>query len=187
MEVTPGWTEVGRLTRVLLKHARDAFVDEDAIAAQWRALRFTAPPDFGRAVAEYDRFAEIIQATGARVDMLPRDPRTTLDSIYVRDASLVSPGGALLCAMGKPARIGEPHAQADALRRLGVPVGGEVLAPGRIEGGDVIWLDRHTVAVGHGYRTSADGIRQLRALLGGAVRSSSCRCRTGGANWTSCT
>ena len=82
-------SEVGLLTRVAVKHARDAFVDEATIAAQWRDLRFTAPPDLARAIAEYDAFVELIQSAGAAVHLLPRDPRTTLDSIYVRDASIV--------------------------------------------------------------------------------------------------
>jgi N-dimethylarginine dimethylaminohydrolase len=33
----------------------------------------------------------------------------------------------------------------------------------------LIWLDEQTVAVGRGYRTNADGIVQLRALLGDRV------------------
>jgi len=32
-----------------------------------------------------------------------------------------------------------------------------------------VWLDAHTVAVGRGYRTNAEGIRQLQALLGPRV------------------
>ena len=33
----------------------------------------------------------------------------------------------------------------------------------------MLWLDPRTLAVGQGYRTNAEGIRQLRALLGDAV------------------
>ena len=91
-----GFNETGRLRRVVLKHARDAFVSQAACEAQWRALNFTAPPDFLAAVAEYDRFSELIAATGADVRFLPPDPRTTLDSIYVRDASVVTPHGVVL-------------------------------------------------------------------------------------------
>ncbi len=36
---------------------------------------------------------------------------------------------------------------------------------GRLEGGDVVWLDDRTVAVGLGYRTNAEGARQFRAVL----------------------
>jgi len=98
--------EVSRLSRVVVKHARDAFVDQDTIDAQWKALNFSAPPDFARAVDESDRFIELLVSAGARVDLLPPDPAATLDSIYARDASIVSPAGVILCTMGKPARPG---------------------------------------------------------------------------------
>ena len=55
------------------------------------------------------------------------------------------------------------------LAGLGVPVLGRITGDGRLEGGDVCWLDERTVAVGQGYRTNAEGIRQLRALLGERV------------------
>ena len=35
-------SEVGRLVSVVMKHARDAFVDEQTITAQWKALNFAA-------------------------------------------------------------------------------------------------------------------------------------------------
>jgi N-dimethylarginine dimethylaminohydrolase len=50
-------------------------------------------------------------------------------------------------------------------RELGVPVLGRIEAPGSVEGGDVAWLDQHTLAIGRTYRTNADGIRQMRELL----------------------
>ncbi|WP_410965007.1 hypothetical protein, partial [Salmonella sp. SAL4435] len=73
--------ETGRLSRVVLKHARDAFVDQETIASQWQDLRYTAPPDLERATAEYDHFMALIQSSGAQIDLLPHDVRTTLDSV----------------------------------------------------------------------------------------------------------
>jgi N-dimethylarginine dimethylaminohydrolase len=71
--------------------------------------------------------------------------------------------------MGKAERATEPAAQENALDGLGFMIAGHITAPGTLEGGDVIWLDDETVAVGRGYRTNADGIRQLRALVGESV------------------
>ena len=34
-----------------------------------------------------------------------------------------------------------------------------------VEGGDTCWIDEHTLAVGRGYRTNAEGILQLHELL----------------------
>ena len=33
-----------------------------------------------------------------------------------------------------------------------------------MEGGDVVWLDERTVAIGRGYQTNDEGIRQFREL-----------------------
>jgi N-dimethylarginine dimethylaminohydrolase len=161
--------EYGRITRIALKHARDAFVDDRTIDAQWRDLNFMARPDLARAIAEYDVLVRIIEGTAAGIDWIPPDPRTTLDSIYVRDASLVTERGVILCAMGKPQRSGEPDAQADAFKAAGVPVLGRIATPGRVEGGDVVWLDSSTLIIGRGYRTNDAGIEQLKALLGTSV------------------
>jgi N-dimethylarginine dimethylaminohydrolase len=164
-------SEVAPLRRVVIKHARDAFVDAAAIRAQWQALDFSGAPDLGRAAAESERFIDILRSAGTAVDLLPRDETTTLDSIYVRDASIVSPRGMILCRMGKPSRATEPAAQERAFRALTppLPVAGRIEPPGLLEGGDVVWLNDTTVIVGCGYRTNADGIRQLRALVGATV------------------
>ena len=161
-------TEYDQLASVVVKHVRDAFLDDATIAAQWKALNYTAPPDFARAIDEHDRFIDILRLTGANVRLLPRDRVTTLDSIYVRDASIMSSSGLILCSMGKAERATEPAAQQRAL--VGdVEMSGAITAPGRLEGGDLIWIDGQTLAVGRGYRTNADGIRQLRTLVGDTV------------------
>ena len=118
---------------------------------------------------ERDAFLDLIRRCGADVTCLPRDERVTLDSIYTRDASVLCHTGTILASMGKPARETEPAAQAEGLASLGWNVAGRINPPGRLEGGDVVWLDRRTVAVGCGYRTNAEGIRQFRALLGNAI------------------
>jgi N-dimethylarginine dimethylaminohydrolase len=161
--------EYGRLARVVLKHAREAFAGDALIREQWRDLRFTAPPGYDRAVAEYDRFAEALLGTDADVRWLPAGDAAGLDSIYVRDASVVCPGGIILCRMAKPQRALEPRAQERAFAEWGLPIAGAIRAPGTLEGGDVVWLDEQTVAVGEGYRTNAEGIRQLSRLLGPGV------------------
>ena len=161
--------EYGTLVAVVVKHVRDAFVDEQTIAAQWKRLNYIAAPDLARAIDQHDRFIDILRSAGATVHELPRDPHTTLDSIYVRDASIVSPTGSILCTMGKVERAGEPAAQAKGLNALGFAIAGRITAPGTLEGGDLIWLDEQTIAVGRGYRTNAEGIRQLRTLVGESV------------------
>jgi N-dimethylarginine dimethylaminohydrolase len=170
MEVT--LNEFDRLLHVAVKHARDAFVSADVLARQWASHGFTAPPDFDAACRQHDALLEILTVHGVELTFLPADAATTIDSIYTRDASLVTPRGIVLCAMGKPTRHGEPAAQARVFAAAGqrwTTIAGTIEPPGRIEGGDVVWLDDRTVAVGRGYRTNAEGIRQFASLLGPQV------------------
>jgi len=170
MEVT--LNEFDRLMHVAVKRARDAFVSAGVLAQQWAAHGFTAAPDFDAACREHDAFLELLAAHGAELTFLPADAATTIDSIYARDASLATPRGVVLCAMGKPARHGEPAAQGRAFTaaaRRWTNIAGTIEPPGRIEGGDVVWFDDRTVAVGRGYRTNAEGIRQFAGILGPQV------------------
>jgi N-dimethylarginine dimethylaminohydrolase len=157
--------ETGPLGRVLLKHARHAFGDQARIDAGWRQLRYLDAPDAGRARAEYDAFAALL-AQHAELVYLPADSETGLDSIYVRDAAVAAGDGVVLCSMGKAARATEPAVMGRYLASIGVPVLGAIAAPGRLEGGDVVWLGNGAIAVGEGYRTNAAGIAQLAAILG---------------------
>ena len=169
METLTAQNETGRLRRVLLKHARDAFRSKADIAREWQALNFTTPPDLDRAIAEYDRFAAALSGHGAQIEWLPRDSALSLDSVYVRDASVTCDRGVILCRMGKAQRSGEPLAQEAGLRSFGVSIIGAIQPPGTLEGGDVVWLAPRVAAVGRGYRTNDDGIRQLRALLADSI------------------
>src|SRR5260370_19275190 len=67
--------------------------------------------------------------------------------------------------MGKQRRRGEEAAMARRFEELGIPLHytlhGEALA----EGGDLLWLDHDTLAVGLGFRTNAEGLRQLQEAL----------------------
>jgi N-dimethylarginine dimethylaminohydrolase len=165
------FNEYGRLRDVALRPARDAFGSAAAIDRQWRGLNFGAPPDFGGAVEQWTAFSGILTASGARVHECPSDAALTLDAVYVRDASIATPRGMVLCRMGKPARRHEPAVQRRLFEALGLTVAGAIDAPGQLEGGDVVWFDERTVAVGRGYRTNDAGVRQLRRLLGPEVET----------------
>lgn len=161
--------EYGPIRRIALRHAREAFGGRAAAERQWRELGWRGAPDFEAAAAEYDRFAGIIAESGAELVYLPDGAGLSLDSIYLRDALIPGPEGAVLCNMGKAAREAEPAAAGRALADRGLPVIGAVAGEGRIEGGDLVWLDERTCIVGLTYRTNAEGVRQLRGILGDGV------------------
>jgi arginine deiminase len=178
-------SETGRLLRVIMKHPEDAIGSQGAVDAQWEDLCYLARPDYDTMCRQADTLMEILAELGTEVVRLPEvegpEPEgighegigaegvgpegVGMDSLYARDASIVTDRGVILCAMGKDQRSGEPAAQEPTLNALGIPILGRIQGEGRVEGGDCVWLDESTLAVGRGYRTNAEGVRQLRGLL----------------------
>lgn len=157
-------SEVRPIRSILLKHPRDAWKSQANVDAQYQALNYLDRPDYEKAVSEYDQFIKLLSTESEEIHLLPFDDNTGLDSIYTHDPVIITEAGAILCNMGKDARRGEPAAVGAFLKSNGVPILGAISGEGRLEGGDVVWLDEHTLAVGEGYRTNAEGIRQLRSL-----------------------
>lgn len=162
-------SETGRIYSILLKHPRDAFRNQEYIDAHWEGVHFAGRPDFARACEEFAEFMGLIKSRGSQVHLLPEVASTGLDSVYVHDPALITRRGAILCSMGKGERRGEPAAMGRYFAELGVPILGKISGPGRLEGGDVVWLDERTLAVGLGYRSNAEGLRQLREMTEGLV------------------
>ena len=76
------------------------------------------------------------------------DSRTGLDSLYVHDSLKMTGRGAIYFPMGKKLRGKEWLATRDYLEAVGVPTLGRIEPPGKMEGGDIVWLDEKTVAIG---------------------------------------
>jgi len=155
---------VGKIKSILLKHPREAFISEENIRTQWRELNYMGEPDYRKALAEYEEFLDLLKKEIPEIHLLPRCDKTGLDSIYVHDPVLITEKGAILCNMGKQQRKGEPEATGDFFRELDIPILGTITGEGKLEGGDVVLLNEHTMAIGLGYRTNEDGIQQLKEL-----------------------
>ena len=160
---------VGKIESVIVKRPQDAFIGAQNLAKHWQAFNYTACPDYDKAVLEFGHFEQVLKRHVAKIYYLPRHEKTGLDSIYTHDPVKITRRGAILMNMGKPLRAAEPTVLQAWLAQIGIPVLGKIEAPGRMEGGDVLWLDEGTLAVGRGYRTNAEGIRQLRELTAGMV------------------
>jgi len=157
------------IRRMVLKHPREAFISQANLETQWEKLVYFGCPDFENSLAEYERFSGILEQFDFEIHYAPKDENTSLDSIYAHDPLVISNRGAILCSMGKEARKPEADAAEKYLQELGVPVIGRIQGSGKLEGGDVLWVDERTLAVGQGFRTNAEGLRQLRELLGDSV------------------
>jgi N-dimethylarginine dimethylaminohydrolase len=156
----------GRLERVAIRAPSAAFASEAKIASEWRTLNYHSAPRLDAAKSEYAAFEKILAGAGAEAIRLPAGDGLTLDSLYAHDALIVTPRGLVLPNMGKPARRAEAAINSAHLETLGFPIAGRIEAPGLIEGGDLVWIDRHTLLAGIGYRTNLDGVRQLQKLAG---------------------
>lgn len=159
-------SEYGQIKSLILKDSKSAFLNQEKIDKEWKALGYLGSPDFGGANFEYNTFQSIFKDYGVEIIFLPIDEFQSIDSIYVRDAAIVTDYGLILCNMGKMARKNEPAAIDAIAETRGIPILGKIEYPGTVEGGDVAWLDQNTLIVGHSYRTNSVGIRQLKELLG---------------------
>lgn len=148
------------LRRVLVKRPDGAFGAADP--ARWH---YAARPDLEAAQREHDALVQILADTGAEIIDHPEPQPDRADAIFVFDPALVTDRGAVILRMGKELRRGEEAAMARRFTELGIPVLAELDGQAIAEGGDLLWLDSRTLAVGQGFRTNAEGLRQLRHIM----------------------
>jgi N-dimethylarginine dimethylaminohydrolase len=151
---------VGRLRRVVMRRPGEAMA-----AADPAAWHYTSAVDLAEAREAHDAFATALRAWDVEVLYHEEPLPEHSDSVFVFDPVLVTDEGTLVLSMGKERRRGEEGALARTLQDCGVPVFGRLEGDARAEGGDTLWLDHDTLAVGRGFRTNAEGVRQLRSLL----------------------
>ncbi len=151
---------VAPLRRVLVKRPDEAFAVADP--ERWH---YAGRPRLRIAQKEHDAFVALLREGGAEVLDHPELQRGRADSIFVHDPAIVTDEGAVLLRMGKVLRRGEEAAMGRRLRQLGVPVLAQLRTPAIAEGGDLLWLDHDTLAVGQGFRTNLEGLQQLTDIL----------------------
>ncbi len=158
-------SEVGLIKSVLMKRPEEGFLNQEMLDKGWKSHNFLSVPNFDEARKEHSLLENFITNKQAEIHHLPESTNVTIDSVYCRDASLVTDFGIVLCRMGKTLRENEPNEECNYFKKIGISILGEIKAPGTLEGGDMAWLDEKTLAVGHTYRTNYDGIKQLKELL----------------------
>ncbi len=151
---------VDPLRRVLVKRPDAAFAVDDP-----RAWHYTDRPDLGIARAEHDAFVGLLRDAGVEVVYHEAPQPGRADAIFVHDPAIVTDRGAILLHMGKRLREGEEAAMGERLEEIEVPILYRLHDAARAEGGDLVWIDHDTLAVGQGFRTNDEGLRQLREAL----------------------
>jgi len=150
----------GALQRVLMRSAASAM--RHAKAPEWH---YGPGFDPHKAAAQHEVLARLVASSGAEIEWLTDADDGLADSVFTHDPSLMTDHGAIILAMGKALRRPEPGLHEAAYISMGVPILGRIDPPGQVEGGDCVWVDANTLAVGRGVRTNQDGIRQLSDLL----------------------
>ena len=156
---------VGPLQRVLVCSPRAAGWNEPERLARWRELGFHHEPRFAEGQAQHDALRRELNDVGAEILDLQGSSGITLDAVYTHDASLSTDFGLILMRPGKVNRRTEAAEHVKTCNIYGMPILGEIVAPGTTEAGDIVWLDSETLLVGSGYRTNTAGVEQMRALL----------------------
>ena len=158
---------INRLKSVLMSHPKYSFVSKEKIQKEWENLNYLSPPNYIKANKEFDLLVELIKSFGIDIHFIKKNDDLSLDSLYVRDSSIITNHGAIICRMGKKLRQKEPKSIKNFYIKNNIPILGEINSPGMIEGGDVIWIDHKTIAIGEGYRTNIHGINQIKKMLSG--------------------
>jgi dimethylargininase len=153
---------VAPLRIVLVRRPDETFAVNDPIA--WH---YTARPDLTVAQQEHDGLVALLRQGGAEVVYHDEPQPDHADAIFAFDPALVTDHGAIILSMGKSQRRGEEAAMAQRFEQLGMPILYTLQGDARAEGGDLLWIDHDTLAVGLGFRTNAEGLRQLREALSG--------------------
>jgi N-dimethylarginine dimethylaminohydrolase len=148
------------LRRVVMRSAANAMSGADRAAWHYG-------PGFDpvKAASQHALLAELVAASGAEIEWIEDTADGLSDSVFTHDPSLMTDRGALILSMGKPLRAREPSLHEETYKRLGIPILGRVEAPGQVEGGDCVWVDARTLAIGRGVRSNQEGIQQVSNLL----------------------
>ena len=162
---------VDPIKKILLKNPSNAFLNQRNINKQYLELNYLAAPNFNSAISDYEIFVDLLKSFDIEIYYLPKDKSTSLDSIYTHDPCVVSNKGVVICNMGKKARKPEVNSMKKFFHSIEVPILGKIQSPGTLEGGDVVWINEKTIAIGEGYRTNKEGIEQLKLLLSDQIET----------------
>lgn len=151
---------VGKMRRVLVKRPDEAFAVED-----WRKWHYTGPLDLEKAQREHNTFSKILRNEGIEVLYHSEPQPDHADSIFTYDPAIITKMGSIVFQMGKTLRKGEEAPMERRLLELGIPTHYRIHGNATVEGGDTLWLDEDTLALGQGFRTNAEGLHQMKEAL----------------------
>ena len=148
------------LARVLMRRPGKSLLEADA--SEWH---YGPTFDGEKAIAQYAEFASLVEKSGAVIHWMEDAGDGLADSMFTHDPSLMTDQGAIILRMGKRLRVPEGKMHEDAYKDAGIPILGRIKSPGTVEGGDCVWVDAKTLAIGRGIRSNQAGIEQMTEIL----------------------
>jgi dimethylargininase len=119
------------------------------------------PLNVNTAREQHRLYEQALASLGCKIERLPEEPFLP-DSVFVEDAALVLNELAIITRPGAESRRAETQTVADGLRSYRQMV--EIEAPGTIDGGDVLLVDK-TMYIGLSLRTNSQAADQVRAAI----------------------
>ena len=156
MYVTNG-TDI--LTRVLVSkpdYLKAARINE--IAKRW-----DLDLNLEKMKKEHQLFTDAYAKAGVKVEYLDSDPKRP-NSVFSRDFGGCVREGYVMGRFKLPIRYKEHEDYKKKMADLGIPCLGEV-KHGFFEGGDFMFINDHTIAIGMLDRTNEEGFEELKAIL----------------------
>jgi arginine deiminase len=153
-----------KLDSVIVKHPKDAFLNQGHLSNEWERFNYFKEPDFNKAQLEFEQFISILKKHVGHIEYLPASEIVGLDSLYAHDPVKFTKKGAIILKSGKKLRQPEAEVYRQFLQEKQIPIVGELTGEAEADGGDLVWLDDRTLLVGRGYRTNDEAIRQIQEM-----------------------
>ncbi|NHK32755.1 MAG: hypothetical protein FK730_15505 [Asgard group archaeon] len=131
-----------------------------------KKFRYRDIPNLSKMQEEYDNFISILKSDGIKViflnDFLKQHDQPNM--LFIRDIISVTLKGLVIMNMAIPGRVKEPQLVKKALQSK-IEIASEIMNPGLLEGGDLVYLEENILTVGFGPRSNFDGVSQLKDIL----------------------
>ncbi len=161
---TVAGTHEGYGVRSMVAPLRRVAVRPPSMRGDYAVAHWAQPLDLGLLAQQHAAFVALLESLGCAVEVLASTDDMP-DACFTYDPAFVIPSGVIEFRGAKAVRAGEPPLLAAQLVDLGLPRAGRLEAPATADGGDMLFLDSTTLAVGRTYRTNQAAIEQIRDIV----------------------
>jgi N-dimethylarginine dimethylaminohydrolase len=156
-------TEYGKLKKVLLSTPEYLTIQDPLNVISEDHLNRNNDVNIEKACKEHEDFISVFKSYDVEVVLGKTNPHCVY-TLNTRDLGVTTKKGIIFGRYVKPARWGEHRLAEEALYEKNIPISYK-LNEGTFEGGDFMYLDENTAAVGIGIRTNMLGVEGLRFNL----------------------